>query len=58
MLLHEENKGFDSVQKTSQSTLTLALAFSLKLQKKMESLDKEVMCSLYFGKYVIWNNNT
>ena len=54
MILDEENKGCDLVQKIRQSTLKLALAFSLKLQKKMETLDKEVMHSFYSGQSVGW----
>ena len=34
MFLDEDKKGDDLVQKTRQSTLKLALAFALKLQKK------------------------
>ena len=56
MLLVEENKGGELVQKTRHSTLKLALAFDLKLQKKMETLDKEVMHSFYSRKYVGWKN--
>ena len=33
ILLYEENKGGELVQKTGQTTLKLALAFALKLQK-------------------------
>ena len=56
MLLYEENKRGELVQKTRQPTLKLALAFSLKLQKKLETMDKEIMHSFYFGKSVFWNN--
>ena len=44
------------MQKTRKSTLKLALAFSLKLQKKLETLDKEVMHSFYSGNSVGWEN--
>ena len=40
------------MQKTRKSTLKLALAFSLKLQKKMDTMDKEVIHSFYSGKYM------
>ena len=56
MLLYEENKGGGLVQKTRKSTLKLALSFSLKLQKKMETMDKEVMHSFYSGQSVGWKN--
>ena len=56
MLLIEENKGGELVQKARQPTLKLALAFSLKLHKKMETMDKEVMCSFYYGKSMGWKN--
>ena len=54
LLLDEENKGGELVQKTRQTTLKLALAFALKLQKKLETMDKEVMCSFYYEQYVRW----
>ena len=44
------------MQKTRQSTLKLALAFALKLQKKMETMDKEVMHSFYSRKSMGWKN--
>ena len=56
ILLDEEKKGGKLVQKKSQSTLKLALAFALKLQKKLETLDKAVMCSFYSRKSVGWQN--
>ena len=56
MLLDEKNNGGVLVQKTRKSTLKLALAFALKLQKKLETLDKEVMRSFYSRKYMGWNN--
>ena len=34
MILYEENKGGELVQKTRKTTLKLALAFALKLQKR------------------------
>ena len=34
MILYEENKGGELVQKIMQSTLKLALAFALRLQKR------------------------
>ena len=40
MCLYVENKVGDLVQETRKSTLKIALAFSLKLQKKLETLDK------------------
>ena len=43
MLLDEEKKGGELVQKTRHTTLKLALPFSLKLQKNMETMDKEGM---------------
>ena len=45
MLLHEEKKGGELVQKTRQSTLKLALAFALKLQKSWK-LWKKPNCAL------------
>ena len=56
MLLYEEKKGGELVQKTRLSTLKLALAFPLKLHKKLETLDKEVMHTFYSRKYVGCNN--
>ena len=45
MLLYAENKGGELVQKTSQSALTLALSFALKLQKRWK-LWKNHNCAL------------
>ena len=56
MNLCEENNGGELVKKTRQATLKLALAFALKLQKKMETMDKEVMYSFYSGQSVGWKN--
>ena len=50
ILLDKENKEGDLLQKTRQSTLKLALHFSLKLQKKMETMDKE---SVHLLKWVV-----
>ena len=44
------------MQKIRQSTLKLALAFYLKLQKKMETLDKDVMQIFYYRKSLSWYN--
>ena len=43
-------------KKTRQTTLKLALAFALKLQKKMENLDKAVMRNFYSGQSMGWQN--
>ena len=56
MLLDEKKKGGKLVQKTRKSTLKLASDFALKLQKKMETMDKEVMHSFYFGMSMGWKN--
>ena len=56
MLLNEEYKGYELVQKPRQCTLKLALAFALKLQRKLETMDKELMHTFHFGKTVGWNN--
>ena len=45
MLLHEENKGGELVQKTRQSTLKLDLTFALKLWKSWKILKKK-KCTL------------
>ena len=55
MILHEEKKGGELVQKTRKSTLKLALAFSLKLQKSwklwiMQECALTKMGSLLVGK--------
>ena len=41
MLLDEEKKGGELVQKTSQTTLKLALTFALKLQKRWKDWKKQ-----------------
>ena len=41
MILDEENKGGELMQKTRQSTLKLALFFALKLQKRWKEWKKE-----------------
>ena len=46
MLLDEEKKGGELVKKTRESTLKLALAFSLKLQKGWK-LWKKKSCTLH-----------
>ena len=51
MLLDEENKGGELMQKTRQSTLKLALAFALKLQKSWKHLKKK-LCTCQSRKTV------
>ena len=45
MILDEENKGGELVQKIRQSTLKLVLAFSLKLQKSWKFMNRK-KCAL------------
>ena len=45
MLLYEENNGCELVQKTRQSNLKIALAFALKIAEKLETLEKEELCT-------------